>query len=306
MAKFFERLIWDQNAGKHFVSLDYPMPNYGYRCKRKLDRAGTDTKMSDYWRNVNWNAVQKKCETITDWLLDPGLELTRPYVGRTRAEWIQQCQGIKHLHPRVVMGDSHSFSAYRPPAIVLRKDGRTMSGILKKSIKGELRDSGMDYDQVQQLTLYYGNIDVRHHLCRLADPIQEANDLVKRYEQEVLNLLRDGKEVELVWLLPIEDESRKLPSTGYYQGTPFFGSRTQRQELVKVINDGLDRIGQAYGLDVYRWPAHWYTLGGLEVFDIMERPRSVHLARKYYRWDLEADKPNGQHSMPKTVQLLEF
>lgn len=306
-AKYFERIIWAVNSHVKLVSLDYPMPNYGYRCKRKKERASETSKMSDYWRNVDWDAVQAKCDAITDWILDPGVEFTKPYQGRTKDLWIKQCEGIKHLHDRVVMGDSHAHSAYTPKSLVLRKDGRTLRGITKKGIQKEITDFGYDYKQVKALTCYWGNIDVRHHLCRESDPKQATLDLLKAYEAELLK--HRDMQIEVVSLLPIEDESRKLPSTGYYLGTPFYGSRAQRQEIVKLFNDTLREMANRHGWTMFNWPEAWYTMDGVEFMEtMMERPRSVHLARRYYRWDLENDVANPMvvGSKPKVKSLLEF
>ena len=306
-AKYFERIIWKQHSNIKLVSLDYPMPNYGYRCKRKKERASETSKMSDYWRNVDWDAVEAKCEATTDWLLDPGVEFTKPYQGRTKDLWIKQCEGIKHLHDRVVIGDSHAHSAYTPKSLVLRKDGRTLRGITKKGIEKELTDFGYDYKQVKQLTCYWGNIDVRHHLCREPDPKQATLDLLQAYESELLK--HSDRKIEVVSLLPIEDESRKLPSTGYHLGTPFFGSRAERQEIVKIFNDGLRELVNKHGWTMFNWPEAWYSMDGVEFMEtMMERPRSVHLARRYYRWDLEADVTNPlvTGTKQKTRSLLEF
>ena len=307
VAKHFERIIWAVNNKVKFVSLDYPMPNYGYRCKRKLERASDTSKMSDYWRNVDWDAVQAKCEETTEWLLDPGVQLTNPYQGRTKDLWIQQCKGIKHLHSKLVIGDSHAPSAYTPKTIILRKDGRTLRGILKKSIEKEITDFGYDFAQIKELTCYWGNIDVRHHICREPNPKQATLDLLKAYETELLKL--GDRKIEVVSLLPIEDESRKLPSTGYYLETPFFGTRAQRQEIVKLFNNNLREIANKHGWSMFNWPEDWYTMDGIEFMEtIMEKPRSVHLARKYYRWDLVNDCSNSMLNPVRTKakSLLEF
>lgn len=306
-AKYFERLIWPVNSEVKLVSLDYPMPNYGYRCKRKRDRADEDTKMSEYWRSVvDWDKVQEKCDSVVDWVLDPGVEFTKPFAGRLKADWIKQCEGIRHIHRRLVMGDSHTFSAYVPQTIVLRKDGRTLKGIIKKGLKKEATDFGYDWDQLDEVSCYYGNIDIRHHICREADPVQYTKDLVAAYAAELQKY--PEKRFEIVCPLPIEDESRKLPSTGYYMKTPFFGSRAQRQEIVKVMTDEIYHHANKNGWKVFRWPDHWYTMDGIEFMEtIMERPRSVHLARKYYRWDLTNDCPNPNLGVQaKAKSLLSF
>lgn len=289
-AKSFERIIWPQHDHIKYISLDSPMPNYGYRCKRKRDRADENSKMSDYWKNVNWDKVQEKCESVNEWVLDPGIRFTQPYQGRLKADWSKQLVGMKHLHPKLTMGDSHTQSAYSPKSLVLRKDGRTLSGIIKKGFDNEVNGHGFDWNQVEQLTAYYGNIDIRHHICREADPTTYTKDLITRYAAA---LLQSGRKIEVVCALPIEDESRKLPSTGLYEGTPFFGSRAERQEIVKVFNGELQHHAALHGWSVWTWPKDWYEMDGIEFMtEILERPRSVHLARKFYRWDLERDCPN--------------
>ena len=46
------------------------------------------------------------------------------------------------------------------------------------------------------------------------------------------------------------------------------------------------------GWSCYKHPeAYLNSLGELS-FDVMEKPKSVHLAREFYRWDLEKDCAN--------------
>ncbi len=308
VAKYFERLIWPQHDHIKYVSLDCPMPDYGYRCKRKRDRADLDTKMSDYWRHVvDWDKVQAKCESITEWMLDPGLTFYDDPLTFKEYQAKKPITHVGHAHKHLIIGDSHAHSAYVPKSLVLRKDGRTLRGIIKKGIKKEIIDYGFDYRQVKSMTCYWGNIDIRHHLCRESDPVAATKALLKDYEQELLKHSAEI-DIELVTPVPIEDESRKLPSTGYFEKTPFFGTRAQRQEIVDVFKTELWEMGQKRGWSVFEWPEHWYKMDGVEFMEqIMERPRSVHLARKFYRWDLVADVPNPNLAGPPVVKnLLSF
>lgn len=305
VAKFFERLIWEKHKHIKFISLDYPMPNYGYRCKRKRDRADITTKMSDYWKNCNWDEVQDKCDAIQEWVLDPGVKLILPFEGRVKDDWIKQCSNVEHIHRNITMGDSHTQSVYTPGNIVLRHDGRTLAGIIKKGIKKEIADHGYDFDQLDKITGYWGNIDIRHHLCREANPTLATKELVANYVKELLTL---DRKIEVVTPVPIEFEERKLPSTGLYQGTPFFGSRAERQELVNVFKGELLEAAAKHGFDVWAWPEDWYKMDGQEYSEtIMERPRSIHLARRFYRWDLENDVLNSRlDKVSAKSNLLEF
>ena len=294
VAKHFERFTWAANQNIKFVSLDYPMPDYGARCKRKRDRASEGAKMSDYWKNVDWDNVQEKCEMITDWILDPGVTLLSTVTFKEFQAGIRP--KVKHIHKKLVVGDSHTHSAYTPNSLVLRKDGRTMQGIIKKGIKKEITDYGFDWDQIEELSCYYGNIDIRHHFCREGDPISNVIATVDQYAEM---LKRTEKTIEIVCPLPIEDESRKLPSTGHYLGTSFIGSRKDRQDALTAFWERMSFHAAANNWKTFRWPESWYKLDGLEFMDYMEKPRSVHLARKFYRWDLENDRLN-----PLLIQSL--
>lgn len=298
-AKPFERL--SQHPNVKLISLDYPMPNYGMRCKNRC-KDGKD----DYWNKVNWQAVQDHCNFSTDWVLDPGVRFTKPFMGFSRDEWTRQAEGIHHIHRKLTMGDSHAPSVYKPKSLVLRKDGRTLAGVLKKGLRKEAIDAGFDWDQVDEVTCYYGNIDIRHHVCRqgptIADTLSYVKQLVHAYGMELQKY--PEKKFELCYLLPVEDESRKLPATGYYEKTPFYGARYARQEAVKCFNDELYNLSIRYGYKLHKWPVDWYQMDGIEFMEeYMERPRSVHLARKHYRWDLVADMPNREK---QSKNLLEF
>ena len=93
--------------------------------------------------------------------------------------------------------------------------------------------------------------------------------------------------------MPVEDESRVLPKSGYYKGTPFYGTQAQRQELVKIFKQELGEMAVRNGWELFAWPSLWYEMDGIEFMSTyMERPRSVHLARRYYRWDLVNNTSN--------------
>lgn len=280
-AKFYEKLGLPENDNVNYISLDYEMPDYGALCKQRKSEPG------DYWSKVDWDKVSARCKNVP-FVRDPGL-----WVGSGK---------VRHL----TIGDSHSFSAYRPNSMVLRKDGRTMAGVIKKTIQKEITDHGYNLNDLDSLTCYYGNIDIRHHLCRNADPKQALTYLLSQYE---LSLKRLNKPIELVTPVPIEDESRKLPTTGFFNGTPFFGTRAQRMELVELMKDLLNEmVARNPGWSLFAWPEAWYKMDGIEFMEtIMEKPRSVHLGRPFYRWDLVNNLPNSKLAIiAPTKSLLEF
>ena len=282
-AKFFARLGWPQHSHITYISLDHPMPDYGHLCKHK---GGTQ---SDYWKSCDWDGVSARCQNV--------LMIKEPALHYAPGK-------VRHL----VIGDSHSHSAYRANSMMLRKDGRTLSGVLRKTIKGEIEGYGYDFNEIDSLTCYWGNIDIRHHLCRESDPKVALKDLLEKYEVELKSL---NKKIELVTVLPIESEERKIPKSGFFKGAPFFGTREQRQELVKQFNDTLREMASRNSWTIFEWPEIWYTMDGIQFMsNYMERPRSVHLARKFYRWDLvnNCENPNllEVRSLKPVGKLLEF
>jgi hypothetical protein len=247
-AQNYERL----KTKTKLISLGIEMPNYGELCKDRL------SSCDDYWKKVDWDLISEKCKN-TDF--------------------------IQHVHTtdKLVLGDSHSMSAWLPYQMIIRKDGRTLAGVLRKSIRKEINDGGIDPNSLNQITLYFGNIDVRHHILRNENPEQYIDSLLAEYEKQILEL--GIKNVEIMKLLPIESESRKLPKTGYFKNTPFFGSQQERARIRKYFNQGLELMCKRNN----------FIFSEIEKFDdmhimdyeteIMEKPGSVHIAPLYYRTD---------------------
>lgn len=251
-AVFFERIL--KYKDKSLVSLDIPMPDYGKLCKNRLKNA------DEYWSAIDWDAVSDVCKSIPE-MLHP--EITT----------------------KLVLGDSHSFSAYQPGYMTFRKDGRTLAGVLRKTIAKEIEDfmPGIK-DKLTHITCYYGNIDIRHHICREDNRNQYIDNLVIEYEKQLLSL--GIKNIEIVLPLPIEDESRKLPKTGWYKGTPFFGSREERKTVRDYFSSALVEMCKRNGWSIFEWPSRFFTCTPIEFMQTyMERPKSVHLAPLHHRFD---------------------
>jgi len=283
-AKFFERILTYRN--KSLLSLDIPMADYGRLCKNRLKNC------DDYWRNIDWDEMSKICQGIP--------------------------QVQDEIVPKVLVGDSHSFSAYRRGYMTFRKDGRTLRGVLRKGIKNEIHEfnrfvfhqdnSKFSEDRISlantkgltHLTTYYGNIDIRHHLCREPNPKESLLELLAEYEKQLIGM--EIPHIEMVCPLPIEDISRKLPKTGYYKGTPYFGSHAERSDLVQIMIEQLQKITQRNYWKLFTWEPEWYTMDPIEYMtNYMERNRSVHLAPKYHRWNYRENKLNDIKTAPTKI-----
>lgn len=246
------------------VSLDRVMPDYGALGKGRLKAC------SDIWRNTDWDGVTAACAKM-DFMTQ---------------ESMTQHIGLKHL----ALGDSHTFSMYKPGMAVCRNDGQTLYGALKRGLKSFIEPFG---PQIKHLTIYFGNIDIRHHLMRQEDPFGAMDTMLDEYFKQIKELGMES--IELIETLPIENESRKLPKTGFYKGTPFAGSWAERTKLHKMWNIRLDQFARRnpeLNVTVYKHPDIYKNDKGELDFEVMELPQSVHLRRSFYRWDLVNDCPN--------------
>ena len=181
------------------------------------------------------------------------------------------------LGSKLIIGDSHSLSIYKPGSAINRIDGKTLHGFLKDPMKyiGNI-------DDLTDITMYFGNIDIRFHIFRQDDPKQAINKLARNYTELCDNLTMLGLNVTVQGLLPIEDESRKLPGTGLYLGEKFFGSQADRQGMVDYFNEVMYNNSKLFGFD---YDDSW--LPPPLSFDAMEAKQSVHVRPKFYK---HADK----------------
>lgn len=171
---------------------------------------------------------------------------------------------------KLVRGDSHSLSVWKPGYGLDRTDGKTLFGFLKDA-DTLVKEWNEKYDEV---VLYFGNIDLRFHLMRQENPDAATGELFRRY----VDFAKKLNNATLVNLLPVEHESRKLPGTGLYLKQPYFGSRKDRMRL----RDTANRIMNHSGLNTLQWPDEWIDEDGTKMFEYMEPKQSVHLKPKYY------------------------
>jgi hypothetical protein len=176
---------------------------------------------------------------------------------------------------KLVRGDSHSLSVWRPGFGLDRTDGKTLHGFLKDA-DSLVEEWNSKYDEV---VLYFGNIDLRFHLMRQENPKAAVGELFRRYVEFAKKL----NNATLVNLLPVEHESRKLPGTGLYLKQPYFGTRQERADL----RDTANRILNNSGLKTLQWPDQWIDEDGMKMFEYMEAKQSVHLKPKYYMFAKE-------------------
>ena len=175
---------------------------------------------------------------------------------------------------RVVAGDSHAICMYRPGWFVNSVPFKTLHGALKQGLQSFIEP----YHEIAEF--YFGNIDVRHHLCRRPRPEESTRNLANRYYEQLSQL--DLAKVYAYELLPIENESRALPKTGYYKGTPFYGTWEQRETIRLIFKDEMKKLCAQGSVNFIEWTDYLKNDKGELDFDCMEKPKSVHLSRNSY------------------------
>jgi hypothetical protein len=125
--------------------------------------------------------------------------------------------------------------------------------------------------------MVFGNIDIRHHICRLnIDP----TEMLTKWRNFGLLLEHKGISVEYSTPWPIEHEDRKLPKTGYYKNQPFWGTRDER---ISALNQWI-LIMDTLGMKRIKYPDDWFLLNGERYAkEKMENTSSVHLSPEMYR-----------------------
>lgn len=210
---------------------------------------------------------------------------------------LSKCQTFDHVYrtTNLLLGDSHTPSVWTPDFMIERRDGRTLKGIVENNTIKKYVDlfssSGI---QLKGIHIHCGSIDIRHHVCRESDPEQTCASMIVNLVTQIHDF--NFETVTLNHTMGIEDESRDLPKTGFFKGTPFFGDWTKRNVCRQIFNE----VVNDYTLDCPGWshvklPDYFFDETGKLRFDVMEVPQSVHLSPEHYRWDLDNNRNRWTH-----------
>ena len=223
-------------------SLDIDMPDYGAMLKKRKDVL-----------DKNWcDKVSEKCAMAK----------------RLKSTDIVD---IKWL----TIGDSHTAAYSKENSMVIKTDGLTLNGQIKTNF--EYVTKHILECMPRGITMSFGNIDIRHHICRLN---ADSMPMLKEWKKFGDELERKGIKVEYSTPWPIEFEERKLPKTGYYKDQPFWGSREER---INALNQWIANM-DALGMKRVEYPEEWLTMDSEKYAkDHMESTSSVHLSPESYR-----------------------
>lgn len=203
------------------------------------------------------------------------------------------CKVFQHAYRTdcLLIGDSHTPSVWTPAMMIERRDGRTLQGMIehgtiRKLVNNFQIDMGHRIDQLQ---VHCSSIDIRHHVMRSDNGFKTTAEMATA----LIGKMQDISDSHLVFThtMGIEDESRELPKTGFFKGTPFYGSWEDRNKCREIFNAILDEVKSLdSNTSVVTFPAYFFDEAGKLRFDVMEKPQSVHISPEHYRWDLDSNK----------------
>ena len=220
-------------------SLDIPCPEYGNMLAKRKDVLDKD-----------WCArVQAKCNAAKT-LVSTDLD----------TDWL-------------TIGDSHTAAFAPEGSMVVKTNGLTLNGMIKSNFQ-YVHDHMAKCNNLSGITLVFGNIDLRHHICRLGIDYRDMWIELKRFGDS----LPIPVEYAVPW--PIEFEDRKLPKTGYYKKQPFWGSYDERSQALAGILETMDMIS----MNKIMYPTDWLMMNP-ETYakEKMENMSSVHISPQCYR-----------------------
>jgi hypothetical protein len=235
------------------VSLDYDMPPWGEQLRKRIGAPTTCKEITNEW----CNRLSERIKGI------PSLKQ-------------ENLQSVSNKFTGISVGDSHTPAFSQANDIVLRANGKTLFGSLGSGIITNFRG----LKPFGEITLSFGSIDIRHHLLRHAGV--NLDELISEYVKQGQSIEKTfACEVFYCAPVPVEHEGRKLPQTGYFKGTPFFGSREERLNMTLCF---IDLLNKKSGGKVVKPPETWYNMDGEEYAKkYMENASSVHISPQHYR-----------------------
>ena len=248
---------FSQFKGKVY-SINIPMPDYHRMVSEKIVRSDDQNKpVQEEWREVDWENLKRMQDTA---------EVIEP-----KPDW-----------RNLTIGDSHAICMHRKDWLVNSVPFKTLYGALDMGLSTFVNRYFDRVEDINNIEFYFGNIDVRHHICRQENPEESLISLCDKYISQVKSLNIKG-EAGIYELLPIENESRTIPKSGWYEKTPFFGSWEQRDTIRRLFKSYMRSECPKNDIKFIEWiPPEFYNKDGELTFDVMEKPKSVHLSRKYY------------------------
>ncbi|MCD6435369.1 MAG: hypothetical protein J7L15_03195, partial [Clostridiales bacterium] len=247
----YDQMLHFINHDAEYFSLGFDLPDIGAQIKKRI---GNPSCYKEFTEEM-CDKISEKCKE-TQTVLPQDL--------------------VKDTDGSILFGDSHSLSMVPFKTPVVKIIGKTLHGALKDCYLQDL----VKTTKATNISFMFGSIDIRHHIFRQEDPYKAMDVLIDDYTKQCKEIEKTGKIIEICSPVVTEFEGRKLPKTGYFKGTPFAGTRKERNDMTRYF---IDRI-QKSGLKISEYPEKWFKMDGeLYASKIMERPSNTHVALPYSR-----------------------
>ena len=203
-------------------------------------------------------------------------QLYKDALGKRGIEVSEAWNNIPHVEQhqystKVVVGDSHSTSIAKPGWAACRNDGMTLHGALKRGLVNLIPEDATE------VAFQFGNIDLRHHLCRYE--LSGTMNLLREYRKQLGEVSDKGIKVTVTMPLPQTKDTRKIPKTGFFKGTAYYGDLEDRKANTVLLGSLIAQMGFPV-IDMNRYLDDDGTLNE----EFMEAGGSFHLAPHSYNW----------------------
>ena len=226
------------------TSFDWDMPDYGAMLKKRIGANTTYEGITEEW-----------CDKVS-----------------LRLSQVKSLKQQDLNYDNIIVGDSHTIAFSDITDRVYRNDGKTLYGAIKSGLGQLLRETTAN----GRVSLCFGSIDIRHHILRRDN--FDIEDFVRQYVEKGNELAED------VWFcapVPVEWENRKIPKSGFYKKTAFYGSSADRRDVTMHF---IDELYKQSNDKVVQPPDDWYTMDGRTYAETyMEFGSSFHIAPPFYR-----------------------
>jgi len=230
------------------ISLDHKMPDYGTMLKKRIGAKTTYKGITEKW----CDEISERCRQISSFKME----------------------NHPNIETGITVGDSHSIAYANKGDVIFRNDGKTLYGALNAGLKSFMR--GVETKGIP-ITFSFGSIDIRHHFCRHKK--LNIRNMIEEYVSQACDITQNAFFAKPV---PVEFEDRRIPKSGFYKGTPFFGSLEERKEMTGEFISLL--LEYASPDQVVGPPEIWYSIDPEKYAKTyMELSSSFHIAPLYYR-----------------------
>lgn len=235
-------------TAENIISLDHEMPDYGKMLRKRIGAKTTYEGITESW-----------CDRLS-----------------VKCKWINslKMEDLENAYDGITVGDSHTIAFANSGDVIFRNDGKTLYGAIKSGLKSFMR--GIDAKNIP-VTFSFGSIDIRHHLCRHED--NKLRDLLEKYVEQAFSI---SEKPYFCKPVPIEFEGRKIPKSGFYKGSPFYGSWKERHDMTGEFINILTELVSSKR--VVGPPPQWYMMDPEKYAKThMELSSSFHIAPPFYR-----------------------